>query len=170
VASVLRGASVCSSANETLKQRRASQGSSNCSQLGWTEGRNIQIDLRFSDGNPERTRAAAAELIALASDVSVAYANPAVSALQPLTRTIPIVFTQVSAPIESGFVSNLAKPEANTTGFHSFEPSMGGKSLELLNENRAPTFVARRLPATPILPRMLPSCVQLKRHRRRLVW
>ena len=102
--------------------------------LGWTEGRNIQIDLRFSDGNPERTRAAAAELIALAPDVLVAYANPAVSALKPLTRTIPIVFTQVSAPIESGFVSNLAKPEGNVTGFHSFEPSMGGKWLELLKE------------------------------------
>jgi len=72
-------------------------------------GPSIQIDLRFSDGNPERTRAAAAELIALAPDVLVAYPNPAVSALKPLTRTIPIVFTQVSAPIESGFVSNLAK-------------------------------------------------------------
>ena len=100
--------------------------------LGWTEGRNIRIDIRYSDGNPERTRIAAAELVALTPNMLLAYANPAVSALQPLTRTIPIVFTQVSAPVESGFVSNLAHPEGNITGFHSFEPSMGGKWLELL--------------------------------------
>jgi hypothetical protein len=62
--------------------------------LGWTEGRNVLIDVRFSDGNPERTRGAAAGLVALAPDVLVAYANPAVSALKPLTQIIPIVFTQ----------------------------------------------------------------------------
>ena len=82
--------------------------------LGWIEGRNIQIDVRFSDGNPEHTRAAAAELIALAPDVLLAYANPAVSALQPLTRTIPIVFTQVSAPIESGSLLTIHESLAGT--------------------------------------------------------
>jgi hypothetical protein len=72
-------------------------------------GHNIRIDIRYSDGNPERTRIAAAELLALTPDVLLAYANPAVSALQPLTRTIPIVFTQVSAPVESGFVSSASR-------------------------------------------------------------
>jgi ABC-type uncharacterized transport system substrate-binding protein len=122
------------SERDTETQARLAAFKQLLDKLGWTEGRNIQIDLRFSDGNPERTRVAAAELIALAPDVLVAYANPAVSALKPLTQAIPIVFTQVSAPIESGFVSNLAKPEGNITGFHSFEPSMGGKWLELLKE------------------------------------
>ena len=71
-------------------------------QLGWTDGRNVRIEYRFSEGNIERTRAAAAELVALGPDVIVAYANPAVSALKPITSTIPIVFTQVSDPVGSG--------------------------------------------------------------------
>jgi len=100
--------------------------------LGWTSGRNIRIEYRFSDGNIERTRAAAAELVAFTPDVIVAYANPAVSALKPITTTIPIVFTQVSDPVGSGFVTDLAHPGGNITGFHSFEPAIGGKWLEVL--------------------------------------
>jgi putative tryptophan/tyrosine transport system substrate-binding protein len=103
-------------------------------QLGWTDGRNIKIEYRFSEGNIERTRTAAAELVALTPDVIVAYANPAVSALKPITSTIPIVFTQVSDPVGSGFVTDLAHPGGNITGFHSFEPAIGGKWLELLKE------------------------------------
>jgi putative tryptophan/tyrosine transport system substrate-binding protein len=102
--------------------------------LGWTNGRNIRIEYRFSDGNIERTRAAAAELVALTPDVIVAYANPAVSALKPITSTIPIVFTQVSDPVGSGFVTDLAHPGGNITGFHSFEPAIGGKWLEVLKQ------------------------------------
>jgi putative ABC transport system substrate-binding protein len=103
-------------------------------ELGWSEGRNIRIDYRFTAGNVERTRAAAAELVALGPDVIVAYANPAVSALKPATSTIPIVFTQVSDPVGSGFVTNLARPGGNITGFHSFEPAIGGKWLEVLKQ------------------------------------
>ena len=102
--------------------------------LGWTDGRNIRITYRFSDGNIEHTRAAAAELVALTPDVIVAYANPAVSALKPITSTIPIVFTQVSDPVGSGFVTDLAHPGGNITGFHSFEPAIGGKWLEVLKQ------------------------------------
>src|SRR5262249_55075318 len=102
-------------------------------ELGWTEGRNIRIEYRFTDGNAEHTRAAAVELTSHAPDVLVAYANPAVSALQSVTRTIPIVFTQVSDPLGSGFVTALARPGGNTTGFHSFKPAMG-KWLQLLRE------------------------------------
>src|SRR5262245_31847061 len=102
--------------------------------LGWIDGRNIRIEYRFSDGNVERTRGAAAELVALTPEVIVAYANPAVSALKPVTSTIPIVFTQVSDPVGSGFVTDLAHPGGNITGFHSFEPAIGGKWLEVLKQ------------------------------------
>jgi putative ABC transport system substrate-binding protein len=102
--------------------------------FGWNDGTNIRIEYRFTEGNVERTRVAAAELVALAPDVIVAYANPAVSALKPATSTIPIVFTQVSDPVGSGFVTNLARPGGNITGFHSFEPSIGGKWLEILKQ------------------------------------
>jgi ABC-type uncharacterized transport system substrate-binding protein len=102
--------------------------------LGWVEGGNISIEYRFTDGNVDRTRAAAQELVALAPDVLVAFANPAVSALQSVTRTIPIVFNQVSDPVGSGFVTALAHPGGNTTGFHTFEPAIGSKWLQLLKE------------------------------------
>jgi ABC-type uncharacterized transport system substrate-binding protein len=102
--------------------------------LGWQDGRTLRSEYRFTGGNIEQTRAAATELVALAPDVIVAYANPAVSALMPMTRTIPIVFTQVSDPVGSGFVESLTRPGGNITGFHSFEPPIGGKWLELLKQ------------------------------------
>jgi putative ABC transport system substrate-binding protein len=102
--------------------------------LGWTDGRNVRFDYRYTDGNPERTRSAGAELVGLAPDVILAYANPAVSFLIQVTRTIPIVFAQASDPVGSGFVSNLAHPGGNITGFHSFEPAIGGKWLEILKQ------------------------------------
>jgi putative tryptophan/tyrosine transport system substrate-binding protein len=103
-------------------------------ELGWTEGRNVQLDYRYTDGNPERTRSASAELVALAPDAILAYANPAVSSLMQVTHTIPIVFTQVSDPVGSGFVSNLAHPGGNITGFHSFEPAIAAKWLDVLKQ------------------------------------
>ena len=103
-------------------------------ELGWIDGRNILFEIRFTDGNPERTRNAGVELVKLEPDVILAYANPAVSALKPITSTIPIVFTQASDPVGSGFISNLAHPGGNITGFHSFEPTIGGKWLEMLKE------------------------------------
>jgi putative tryptophan/tyrosine transport system substrate-binding protein len=103
-------------------------------ELGWIDGRNVRFDYRYTDGNPERTRSAAVELVGLGPDVILAYANPAVSSLVQVTQTIPIVFTQASDPVGSGFVSNLAHPGGNVTGFHSFEPSIGGKWLEILKQ------------------------------------
>ena len=103
-------------------------------ELGWIEGRNVLVESRFTDGNPERTRGAGVELVAFAPDAILAYANPAVSSLIQVTRTIPIVFVQASDPVGSGFVSNLARPGGNITGFHSFEPAIGGKWLEVLKE------------------------------------
>ena len=103
-------------------------------ELGWTDGRNVTFEHRYTDGNPERTRAAAKELVDLAPNAILAYANPAVSALMPATKTIPIVFTQASDPVGSGFVSNLTHPGGNITGFHSFEPAIAGKWLEMLTQ------------------------------------
>src|SRR5262245_42976810 len=74
-------------------------------ELGWTQGRNVQFEYRYTDGNPERTRSASAELVALAPDAILAYANPAVASLMQVTHTIPIVFTQASDPVGSGFRS-----------------------------------------------------------------
>ena len=103
-------------------------------ELGWTEGRNVQLDYRYTDGNPERTRSASAELVALAPDAILAYANPAVASLMQVTHTIPIVFTQASDPVGSGFVSNSAHPGGNITGFHSFEPAIAAKWLDVLKQ------------------------------------
>jgi putative ABC transport system substrate-binding protein len=103
-------------------------------ELGWTEGRNVQLDYRYTDGNPERTRSASAELVALVPDAILAYANPAVASLMQVTHTIPIVFTQASDPVGSGFVSNLAHPGGNITGFHSFEPAIAAKWLDVLKQ------------------------------------
>jgi putative ABC transport system substrate-binding protein len=102
--------------------------------LGWTEGRNIQLDYRFTTQNAESIRTAAGELVASAPDIIVVWANPAVAALREATKTIPIVFTQVSDPVGSGFVANLARPGGNITGFQNFETAIGGKWLELLKE------------------------------------
>ena len=103
-------------------------------ELGWTDGGNAHFEYRYSDGNPERTRTAAAELVGLSPDVILAYANPAVSSLMQVTQSTPIVFTQASDPVGSGFVPSLAHPGGNITGFHSFEPAIAGKWLEVLKE------------------------------------
>jgi putative ABC transport system substrate-binding protein len=102
--------------------------------LGWTDGRNVRFDIRFTGESTERTRIAAAELVALAPDVIFVTTNPVVSALTQATRTIPIVFTWVSDSVGSGYVASLAHPGGNVTGFHNFEPAMGGKWLGVLKQ------------------------------------
>ena len=102
--------------------------------LGWTEGRNLRIDYRWTGGAVDRTRAIAKELIDLAPDVILVQSNVGVAAFQQATRTIPIVFVSASVPVESGFVASLAHPGGNITGFTNFEAPMGGKWLEALKE------------------------------------
>jgi putative ABC transport system substrate-binding protein len=102
--------------------------------LGWTDGRNVRIDYRFTGETTERIRIAAEELVAVAPDVIFVSTNPAVSALMQSTRTIPIVFTWVSDSVGSRFVASLARPGGNVTGFHNFEPALGGKWLEVLKQ------------------------------------
>jgi len=103
-------------------------------QLGWTVGRNVQIDYRWGAGNADRIRKFAAELVALAPDVILSAGSPSVAALQQATRSVPIVFVLVVDPVSSGFVDSLARPGGNITGFAWAEYSIGGKWLELLKE------------------------------------
>jgi putative ABC transport system substrate-binding protein len=103
-------------------------------ELGWTNGRNAQVDFRFSDADAARTSMLAAELIELRPDVVLASGALAATALRQQTLSIPIVFVHVVDPVSAGFVTNLARPEGNITGFTNFEFSVGGKWLQLLKE------------------------------------
>jgi len=103
-------------------------------ELGWTDGRNLRIDYRYTDGDTERMRAFANQLVGLSPDLVLAQTNPGLAALRQATVSMPIVFVQVSDPIGGGFVANLARPGGNVTGFTNFEPEIGGKWLETLTE------------------------------------
>jgi putative ABC transport system substrate-binding protein len=103
--------------------------------LGWVEGRNLRIDLRWGGGqDAARQRAYAHELVALAPDVVLVNSTTATQALRDATRTIPIVFVNLFDPVLTGVVSNLARPEANVTGFMAYEYSLAGKWLNLLKD------------------------------------
>jgi putative ABC transport system substrate-binding protein len=102
--------------------------------LGWTDGRNVRIDLRWGGDDINRIRALAQELVGWQPDIIVSGATPATVALQRETRTIPIVFGSVTDPVASGIVPRLDRPTGNITGFATLEASLGGKWLELLSE------------------------------------
>ena len=102
--------------------------------LGWTEGRNLRIDYRWGSADAERIRAQAIELVGLKPDVILVSTALALQPLQRETRSIPIVFTQITDPVGSGFVASLANPGGNITGFTPAEFSMFGKQLEVLKE------------------------------------
>src|SRR5262249_28940478 len=103
-------------------------------QLGWSDGHNVRIDIRWGAGNPDTMRKYAAELVALAPEVILATTSAATTALQQATRTVPIVFSMVLDPVGGGIVESLARPGGNTTGFMQFEFSLSGKWLELLKQ------------------------------------
>jgi putative tryptophan/tyrosine transport system substrate-binding protein len=103
-------------------------------ELGWTDGRNVRIDLRWGAGDAERTRNFVAELVALGPDVILASGDHPVVALQQATRTVPIVFAMVADPVGAGFVESLPHPGGNTTGFTLYEYNISAKWLELLKE------------------------------------
>ena len=102
--------------------------------LGWTDGRNVRMDLRWGGDDTNRIRALAHELVSLQPDIIVTNGTPPTVALHQETRTIPIVFAGVGDPVASGIVPRLDRPSGNMTGFASWEASMGGKWLELLSE------------------------------------
>jgi putative ABC transport system substrate-binding protein len=102
--------------------------------LGWEEGRNILIDVRFPAADAGRVRAILTELMSLAPDVLVTNTNLVTAVVQAEVRTIPIVFISVGDPVGAGFVSDEARPTGNLTGFANWRPSLGEKWLELLKE------------------------------------
>jgi len=102
--------------------------------LGWIEGRNVQIDSQFVGTNSELINKHVMELIKLAPDVIVANSSPVMAALRPAISTIPIVFVVVNDPVGQGFISNLARPGGNITGFSFIEPEIVGKWINLLGD------------------------------------
>ena len=102
--------------------------------LGWIEGRNIEVEYRWSAGQPQLIRKYAAELIAMRPDVVLSNTFASVAVLKDEARDIPVVFVMVSDPVRMGLVESMARPGGNITGFTPFEPSLGGKWVELLKE------------------------------------
>jgi putative tryptophan/tyrosine transport system substrate-binding protein len=120
-------------------------------QLGWTVGRNVQIDHRWAAGDAERMRRYTAELVALAPDVILAVGAETVGRLQEATRSIPIVFVQVTDPVGAGYVASLARPGGNATGFTMFEFGISAKWLELLKQV-APRVTRAAILRDPAIP------------------
>jgi ABC-type uncharacterized transport system substrate-binding protein len=102
--------------------------------LGWTDGRNLRIDLRYAADDSARIRVVATELLRVGPDVIVTNSNLITSIFKSEVGSTPMVFVSVSDPVGSGFVTDLARPTGNVTGFANFQPSMGGKWLEMLRE------------------------------------
>jgi putative ABC transport system substrate-binding protein len=103
-------------------------------QSGWTDGRNVRIDYRWSAGDADRIRKLAMELIALGPDVVMAFTSAGVAPLRQVTGTVPIVFAVVADPVGAGYVESLARPGGNVTGFEAYEYGVSGKWIELLKE------------------------------------
>jgi putative tryptophan/tyrosine transport system substrate-binding protein len=102
--------------------------------LGWIDGNNLRIDLRFGASDPDRMRAYAAELVGFMPNVLLANSGASTRALQQQTLTVPIVFTAGGDPVVDGLVRNIARPGGNTTGFSNYAPTIASKWLELLKE------------------------------------
>jgi ABC-type uncharacterized transport system substrate-binding protein len=119
--------------NDPLGKFRYSAFTQALADLGWADGRNVRMDLRWAGDDTNRMRALAHELVGLQPDIILTHSTPPTIALHRETRTIPIVFVNVSDPVGSGLVAALNQPGGNITGFGYLEPSLGGKWLELLS-------------------------------------
>jgi putative tryptophan/tyrosine transport system substrate-binding protein len=129
------GVLMASAADDLESQARVAAFVQGLAQLGWSDGRNVRIDIRWATTNADDLRRHAAELAALAPDVLVAATGTATAApLLQATRTVPIVFVVVIDPVGAGFVASLARPGGNATGFTTFEYGLSGKWLELLKQ------------------------------------
>jgi ABC-type uncharacterized transport system substrate-binding protein len=128
------GVLIPTAADDADGQARMAAFLQGLAQLGWSEGRNVRIDTRWGEGDAERGRRYAAELVALAPDVILAFGGSVLAPLLQATRAVPIVFTIVADPVGAGLVDSLARPGGNITGFTGFEYSLGGKWLELLKQ------------------------------------
>jgi putative ABC transport system substrate-binding protein len=123
-----------SAADSPEAQPRLSAFQEGLQQFGWTDGSNVQIDIRWGANDVELERRYAAELASLAPDLVVAAGTLSVAALHRVTRTLPILFCNVADPVGAGFVDSLARPGGNTTGFTLFEYTISAKWLEILKE------------------------------------
>jgi putative ABC transport system substrate-binding protein len=136
--------------------------------LGWTDGRNVRMDLRWAGGDTNRFRALAQELVGLQPDIILANSAAATVALQRETRTIPIVFANVGDPVAIGLVERLDRPSGNITGFTNLEATLGGKWLELLWEiapglkRAAIMFNPDTVPASAYVPSLETAARSLK--------
>jgi putative ABC transport system substrate-binding protein len=120
--------------NDALTKLRLSAFTQALSDAGWTDGRNVRIDLRRHGGDINQIPALAQELIGLQPDIVLASGTPATAAFQRETRTVPIVFAGVSDPVASGIIPRLDRPGGNVTGFVNLEATLAGKWVELLSE------------------------------------
>ena len=120
--------------DDPLAQSRVAAFREGLKQLGWSEGRNLVIEWRWSGGDIERTHEYAEELVRLAPDVLLSNGTPATAALKNATSTIPIIFAVVNDPVAQGFIRSMVHPGGNITGFSFLEYSMVGKSLEMLKQ------------------------------------
>jgi putative ABC transport system substrate-binding protein len=120
--------------NDLEGQARLAAFKQSLEKLGWIEGRNIQIDMRWGEDDIDLERKYAAQLIALGPDIVLASGTVSMTALQPLSHTLPIVFAVVTDPVGAGFVRSLARPGGNATGFSLYEYGMSGKWLEILKQ------------------------------------
>jgi putative ABC transport system substrate-binding protein len=120
--------------NDPAMKPRTSAFTQGLADLGWTDGRNVRIDLRWGGGDTNRIPALAQELVGLQPDIILTNGTAATVALQRETRTIPMVFVNVSDPVTSGLITRPDRPNGNITGFANYEGSLGGKWLELLSE------------------------------------
>jgi putative ABC transport system substrate-binding protein len=123
---------ISSASDDPVAQARVATFVQGLRQLGWTDGGNVRIDIRWVSNNVDNGRKYAAELIALAPDVILAGGGLATTSLLQATRAVPIVFAQIPDPVGAGYVDSLGKPGGNATGFTIMEYSLSGKWLELL--------------------------------------
>src|SRR5262249_26103657 len=121
-------------ADDPYAQARMAAFRQGMRERGWSEGSNLQFDYRWAGPDAERVKSFATELVGAQPDVILAVSSPSVAALKQATRTIPIVFAGIGDPVGQGFVTNLASPGGNITGFSLFEFSLGGKWVGLLKE------------------------------------
>jgi putative ABC transport system substrate-binding protein len=120
--------------NDPEGKRRYSAFTQALADFGWTEGRNVRMDVRWYGDDVNRIRTLAQELVGLQPDIILTGGTPAPAAVQRETPTIPIVFANVLDPVANNIVARLDRPSGNITGFASLEASLGGKWLELLSE------------------------------------
>jgi putative ABC transport system substrate-binding protein len=154
--------------NDPEQRARLSAFTQGNADLGWVDGRNVRMEVRWAGGDINRIRALAQDLVGLQPDIIVTNGTPATTAVQRETRTIPIVFGNASEPVASGLVPRLDRPGGNVTGFGIYEATLGGKWLELLSEiapglkRAAIMFNPETAPASAYMPPFETAAKSLK--------